>query len=260
LIRSTDLVIWDEAPMQHRHIHEAVDRTFQDIRHSDKPFGGLTIVFGGDFKQILPVVVKGSRPQIVGACIQKSHLWRSVKVLKLTENMRLNTEVEAERNFAKWQLEIGHGKHTDPATGNLKLPNHFKCAENTISSLISTVYSGFNELPLPPDHYFAERTILTSRNDDVDDINEEMLSQFPGEEKQIFSADSIKGNNKNGEGELLYPVEYLNSINCSGLPLHKLQLKVGCPVMILRNLNPGEGVCNGSREIVTQMSNRVLEV
>jgi ATP-dependent DNA helicase PIF1 len=46
--------------MQHRHIHEAVDRTFQDIRHSDKPFGGLTIVFGGDFKQILPVIVKGS--------------------------------------------------------------------------------------------------------------------------------------------------------------------------------------------------------
>jgi ATP-dependent exoDNAse (exonuclease V) alpha subunit len=57
-----------------------------------------------------------------------------------------------------------------------------------------------------------------------------------------------------------YPVEYLNSINCSGLPLHKLRLKVGCPVMILRNLNPAEGVCNGSRGIVTRMSNRVLEV
>jgi hypothetical protein len=60
LIRSTDLVIWDEAPMQHHHIHEAVDRTFQNIHRSDKPFGGLTIVFGGDFKQILPVIVKSS--------------------------------------------------------------------------------------------------------------------------------------------------------------------------------------------------------
>ena len=80
----------------------------------------------------------------------------------------------------------------------------------------------------------------------MDDINEKMLSEFPGQEKEFLSADSVKGSNENGEGKLLYPVEYLNSINCSGLPLHKLQLKVGCPVMILRNLNPGEGVCNGS--------------
>ena len=245
--------------MQHRHIHEAVDRTFQDIRHSDKPFGGLSVVFGGDFKQILPVIVKGSRAQIVGACIQRSQLWRSVKVLKLTQNMWLNTHVEADRNFAKWQLEIGHGQHTDEA-GNTKLPDHFKCTENTIPSLISAIYPGINQLPLPPDHYFAERTILTSRNDDMDDINEEMLSAFPGVMKEFLSADLVKGNNEDGQGELLYPVEYLNSIICSGLPLHKLQLKVGCPVMILRNLNPGEGVCNGSRAIVTRMSNRVLEV
>ena len=48
-IRATDLVIWDEAPMQHRHIHEAVDRSFRDIRRcEDKIFGGLTVVFGGD--------------------------------------------------------------------------------------------------------------------------------------------------------------------------------------------------------------------
>jgi ATP-dependent exoDNAse (exonuclease V) alpha subunit len=257
LIRSTDLVIWDEAPMQHRHIHEAVDRTFQDIRRSDKPFGGLSVVFGGDFKQILPVIVKGSRAQIVGACIQRSRLWLSVKVLKLTENMRLNTHVVAERDFAKWQLEIGHGKHTNEA-GNTTLPDHFKCTENTITSLISAVYPDINQLPHPPDHYFAERTILTSRNDDVDDINEELLKQFPGEMKDFLSADSVKENNE--DGQLMYPVEYLNSITCSGLPLHKLQLKVGCPVMILRNLNPGEGVCNGSRGVVTRMSNRVLEV
>jgi len=87
LIRVTDLMIWDEAPMQHQHIHEAVDRTLQDIQHSEKPFGGLCIVFGGDFKQILLVIVKSSCDQIVGACIQRSHLWGSVKLLKLSHNM-----------------------------------------------------------------------------------------------------------------------------------------------------------------------------
>jgi hypothetical protein len=49
LICVTDLVIWDEAPMQHHHIMEAVDHTFRDLHNSDKPFGGLPCVFGGDF-------------------------------------------------------------------------------------------------------------------------------------------------------------------------------------------------------------------
>jgi ATP-dependent exoDNAse (exonuclease V) alpha subunit len=129
--------------------------------------------------------------------------------------------------------------------------------------LIQTIYPRINKLPHPPDEYFAEHTILTSltsRNDDVDDINEEMLRQFPGEEREFLSADSVKNNGENGNDDLLYPVEYLNSVNCSGMPLAKLKFKVGCPVMILRNLNPGEGVCNGSRGIVTRMSNSVLEV
>jgi hypothetical protein len=78
LIRITDLVIWDEAPMQHRHIFDTVDRSFKDICNSDKPFGGVTFVFGGDFQQILPVIVKGSHAQIVGASIQRSVLWRSM--------------------------------------------------------------------------------------------------------------------------------------------------------------------------------------
>ena len=259
LIRMTDLVIWDEAPMQHKHIHEAVNRTFQDImKCQDKLFGGLTIVFGGDFKQILPVVVKGSRAEIVGACMQRSHIWGSIKVIKLKQNMRLNTNVEAERNFAKWQLDIGHGKHTNEG-GLTTLPDYFKCPENNIESLIQSIYPGINQLPLP-DQYFAERTILTSRNDDVDDINDELLKQFPGEEREYMSADSLKNNDNNPEGDLMYSVEYLNSINCSGLPLAKLKLKMGCPVMILRNLEPSEGVCNGSRGVVTRMSNRVLEV
>jgi hypothetical protein len=107
LICTTDLVIWDEAPMQHRHIMETVDCSFKDICNSDKPFGGLTIVFGGDFQQILPVIVQGSRAQTVGACIQRSILWRSMTVLHLHQNMRLNTNIEVEQNFARWQLEVG---------------------------------------------------------------------------------------------------------------------------------------------------------
>ena len=75
LLRQTSLIIVDEITMQHRHAAEAVDRLLQDIKGSNRPFGGVTVVFGGDFQQILPVIVRGSRPQIVGASIQRSPTW-----------------------------------------------------------------------------------------------------------------------------------------------------------------------------------------
>jgi len=74
LIHMTDLVIWNKAPMQHKHVIETVNYIFKDLCDSQKPFGGITFVFGGDFKQILPVIVHGGRAQVVGACLQCSVL------------------------------------------------------------------------------------------------------------------------------------------------------------------------------------------
>jgi len=55
-------------------------------------------------------------------------------------------------------------------------------------------------------------------------------------------------------------MEYLNEFNSGTLPLAKLELKIGCPVMVLKNLDAANEVCNGSRGILTRYSNRVLEV
>jgi PIF1-like helicase/Helicase len=256
LLQQTELIIWDEALMQHRHLHEAVNRTLKDILESDKPFGGVPVVFSGDFHQILPVIERGSRPQIVGASLQRSLLWQHIKVLHLRTNMCLNTDDLQEREFARWQLEVGKGGHTDEL-GNITLPDHFKCAQNTIHSLIDTVYPGIYNQANHSDQYFSQRVILASKNDDVDDLNHHILSKLPGQEHVFHSADSI-ANNENGE--LLYPAEYLNSINCSGLPLAHMALKIGCPVMVLQNLNMAGGVCNGTRGILTRMRNKVLEI
>lgn len=67
--------IWDEITMQHRHVAEAVDKTSRDVRNCDRPFGGVTVVFGGDFQQCLPVVVKGSAQEIMAASFQHSDFW-----------------------------------------------------------------------------------------------------------------------------------------------------------------------------------------
>ena len=59
LLRSTSLIIWGEVPMQHHFGPEAVSRTLTDIWDDPRPFGGLTVVFGGDFWRVLPVVCHG---------------------------------------------------------------------------------------------------------------------------------------------------------------------------------------------------------
>ncbi|XP_043714601.1 ATP-dependent DNA helicase RRM3-like [Telopea speciosissima] len=56
LIRRAKLIIWNEAPMAKREAIEAIDRTLQDVIRNSDSFGGKVIVFGGDFKQVLPVV------------------------------------------------------------------------------------------------------------------------------------------------------------------------------------------------------------
>jgi hypothetical protein len=92
LFRKAKLIIWDETPMQHRHCIEAVNRTLQDIRDNAQPFGGVTVVLGGDFRQILPVIPRGLREHIVGASLRRSVLWKYIHVLTLQVNMRLQDD------------------------------------------------------------------------------------------------------------------------------------------------------------------------
>lgn len=247
--------------MQDRFCQEAVDITLKDIRNNDRPFGGVTVVFGGDFQQILPVVPKGGREQTVGQSIQRSRLWANIQVLHLKKNMRLNDATEEERQFAQWLLDVGHGRrNVTNADTTITLPQNMRCGDNT-EHLINAVYPGIGVLDTSDnnDEYFLERTILTGRNDDMEEMNKQILDRIPGESRIYRSADSVQ-TEQGVDGTYNYPTEYLNSINVSGMPLHRLELKIGVPIMVLRNIDPSEGLCNGTRAVVTQFSSRVLEV
>ena len=60
LLCQTSLIIWDEVPMQHRNVIECVDHSLRDLLDRDEDFGGITVFFGGDFWQTLPVITHGS--------------------------------------------------------------------------------------------------------------------------------------------------------------------------------------------------------
>jgi len=83
---------------------------------------------------------------------------------------------------------------------------------------------------------------------------------MPGEEKTYLSYDTTE--TRNGFGDAIDDVhtpEFLNTINASGLPRHKIRLKIGVPVMLLRNIDLKLGLCNGTRLIITRMGKFVLE-
>nr|GFC89472.1 hypothetical protein [Tanacetum cinerariifolium] len=121
LIREAKLIIWDEALMINRLCYKAFDRTLRDIttgtltKSSDHVFGEKVVVFGGDFRQILPVIPNGSRQDVMHAFLNMSYLWNECTVLKLTQNMQLCVgcnpkDAEEINDFSEWILSIGEGK------------------------------------------------------------------------------------------------------------------------------------------------------
>nr|XP_017245346.1 PREDICTED: uncharacterized protein LOC108217005 [Daucus carota subsp. sativus] len=272
LICNASLVIWDEAPMTHRFVYEAVDRTFRDIRSTTNdecqslPFGGLTTVLGGDFRQILPVLPKKGRHEIVCASISKSHLWESCKVYTLTENMRIHKNVPpvtiqgSRVQFQDWVLALGEGWEETASIGDdaepcwFLIPDevHVRYTGDPVEAIVNEIY---RDLPLQAGNieYLRDRAILTPRNEHVEQVNLAVLQRLQGEVKVYHSCDSVcKGSSSSDADEVLYPAEYLNAFKFSGIPNHEVRVKVGAPIMLLRNINAKRGLCNGTRLIVTR--------
>ena len=111
-----------------------------------------------------------------------------------------------------------------------------------------------------PPQFFRERAILAPRNIDIRNLNNTILRLFPGDEREYCSADTYTMETPTEHINNDIPVEFLHSLNASGLPVAHLRLKKGCPVMILRNIDSKKGLCNGTRATITQMSNRLLEI
>ena len=75
-----------------------------------------------------------------------------------------------------------------------------------------------------------------------------------------YSYDTVLPSSGNIEElNLLYLEEFVHTLKFNGLPSHELNLKIGTPVMLLRNLNQSLGLCNGTKLIITQLTNRIIE-
>ena len=194
LIRMAQIIIWDEAPMMHKYAFEALDRSFRDILKIDLPFGNKIIVFGGDFRQILPVIRKGSRNDIVNSSLKRSYLWSHVFQLKLTINMRVkqadSCNIEEQKKFEKLLLDIGNG--TYPMIDDyIQLPESLFHENNNVDQFLETFYDGYNDFGIN-NNLIIYRAILSTTTEYVDEINQKLINKFPGESQILLSADSVQ--------------------------------------------------------------------
>ncbi|XP_019166522.1 PREDICTED: ATP-dependent DNA helicase PIF1-like [Ipomoea nil] len=189
---------------------------FVDPHSSHKTFGGKTVVLGGVFRQILPVVPKDT------------------------------VEQQESEQFADWIASIGDGKIGEPNDGyaEVEIPNHMLLSSD--GDHIETIV--------------RRRAILPPTLDVVNSVNEYMSELHTAESRTYFSCDTVCKANANAGilGDVHTP-EFLNGIRASGVPNHSLTLKIGSPVMLLRNVDHSVGLCNGTRLVITKLADRVIE-
>ncbi|XP_022013684.1 uncharacterized protein LOC110913142 [Helianthus annuus] len=175
-----------------------------------------------------------------------------------------SSNIEEINEFGKWLLEIGEGNVGDSNDGdaNIEIPAHLLITDENdpIQGLIDFVYPSV--LHRYKDHgYFSKRAILAPKNEVVHEINDRFLALFPGEEVEYLSSDSLCPTEEINDPlhQDLYNPDVLNSMKVSGLPNHRLVLKLGVPVMLLRNIDQQNGLCNGTRLQITRLGKRVIE-
>lgn len=143
--------------------------------NENRPFGGKVVIFGGDFRQVFPVIHGAGRAEIV---------------LQLTKNMRLESnnlspeEAKDLQEFSQWILDIGDGKIGDANDGEalIDIPEEFLILDidDPIEAISTAVYGDSTFLHEKEPIFFQERAILCPTNEDVNMINQHMLDKLDG--------------------------------------------------------------------------------
>jgi ATP-dependent DNA helicase PIF1 len=158
--------------------------------------------------------------------------------------------------FADYLLRIGNGTEETIGDDYVRLPDDILIGytdnEKSVNKLIQEVFPSL-EKNARSSAYMSTRAIFSTKNEHVDQLNASMIDRFSGEEKVYHSFDSVDDDSRNN-----YPIDFLNSTP-NGLPPHELKVKANCPVVLLRNLDPNNGLCNGTRLMVRAFQDNAID-
>jgi ATP-dependent DNA helicase PIF1 len=223
---ATDILIIDEVSMLTSDFLDKLNEVAQIVRHDKRPMGGLQIVFVGDFYQLPPVVKADEEGKREIPFVFESPVWKQIvhRVITLKQIVR-----QADPKFQKVLNEARIGKVSEQSLDILKSRQGLDWQKELIRP-----------------------TLLFTRRAEVDDVNQHNLKALKGERK-MFTADtvfapleSLRGLSKDTP-EIKRALEKLDK---DAPYVVELILAVGAQVMLLTNMDPQQGLVNGSRGVV----------
>ena len=222
---STDLLIIDEVSMMSQKIIELLDKIGKKCRNSNRPFGGMQVIFSGDFFQLAPVGDDDDE-KTSNFCFESPVFNR---LFKLKNCIEFESIFRQKDNVYQEILnQVRKGVVRKRTIKILNAQVNKKC-ENSLMIRPTKLY------PL-------------KRN--VQKINKESMAKLKTESKtyKMFS----RANSRNSKQINNYELAYLKgNTNCE----EEITLKIGAQVMCIVNLLDETGViCNGSQGIITKFS------
>jgi len=221
-------------------------------------FGGKVVILLGDFRQTCPVIPRGTRADILNACISRCHFWPQFYIARLTTPIR-NAEDPALASFVD---EIGDG-------AGPRVDLSFFTRTANAEDVISFVY-GQNIINDPA--ACLRRCILAPTNAQVDLYNAEVLNLLHSTSRQYHAADSLEEHTEvaemanvgsSGDSHLPNPDAILDHVRYrrpNGMPDYSLTAKVGGVYRLLRNFSIDMGLVKNARVVVTGIGSKLITV
>ena len=134
------ILIIDKVSMMDYKVLDLIKRYLRELMQCNKRFGGKLILLMHDFRQILPVILRGSRASVVSASVKFSDNWENFTAHSLTENMRVKQILQQEENpsderikqlqdWSEWLLKVGDGTVSPAIEGTniIEVPKQMVC-------------------------------------------------------------------------------------------------------------------------------------
>lgn len=241
--------------MSNRFVIEAVEKSLRNLMQKNLLFGGKAVVFSGDFRQILPVVKFGRQEEAVSMSIKQSYVWPKMKIFHLTENLRVQSQNAEARSFVDFLLRVGEDRVEKDEENLIEVPEELFTNQTDLHGFIKETLETDEHLS------FEHQAFLTPKNEEADEINRIVLREL-NKDQEIISVESQDEIASESENKFELPIEFVHKLQPAGMPPHLLELKIGSIVMILRNLYPTLGFCNGTRCKVIEIQSEwlVLEI